>query len=66
LLFFYLLDVIFRGLKWGLAREGEYRQDSYAVRSGCGDGLRAWLEKSGVAANVDRIRRLEKLADLRR
>ena len=66
LLLFYVLEMIFRGLRWGLIRWGEYRQDRFAVRSGCGDGLRAWLEKSGLAANVDRIRRLEKLADLRR
>ncbi|HTR31572.1 MAG TPA: M48 family metalloprotease [Puia sp.] len=61
LLFFFLLDSLFRGLIWGLRKIGDLRQDCYAVRAGCGKGLRDWLEKSGLAANINRIRRLEKM-----
>jgi heat shock protein HtpX len=62
---FFLLDGVFRVLRRALAYAIEYRQDAYAFGVGCGDGLRAWLEKSGVSAHVGRIRRLEKLAGLR-
>lgn len=61
LLPFFLLDGTFRAFRWGLRRQIDYRQDRFAFRAGCGDGLRAWLEKSGLAANVHRIRRLEKM-----
>lgn len=61
LLFFFCVDSVFRGLKWGLMKLGDFRQDCFAARSGCGKGLRDWLERSGLAANVDRIRRLEKM-----
>lgn len=61
LLPFFLLDKIFRAFRWALSRQIDYRQDAFAFQVGCGDGLRAWLEKSGLAANVSRIRRLEKM-----
>jgi hypothetical protein len=61
LLFFFCIDSVFRGLKWGLVKLGDFRQDCFVARSGFGNGLRDWLEKSGLAANVDRIRRLEKM-----
>jgi Zn-dependent protease with chaperone function len=61
LLIFYFLDGVFRGLQWGLKRWIDYRQDTFAFRVGCGDGLRAWLERTGLAANAHRIRRLEKM-----
>jgi hypothetical protein len=60
--FFFCVDLVFRSLKWGLMKLGDVRQDCFAVRSGCGKGLRDWLEKSGLEANVSRIRRLEKMA----
>ena len=62
LLLFFCLDSIFRGLNWGLVKLDDVRQDFFAFRSGCGDGLRTWLIRSGLAANVSRIRRLEKMA----
>ncbi len=58
---FYLSDAVFRGLQWALKPWIDYRQDAFAFRVGCGDGLRAWLERSGLAANARRIRRLEKM-----
>jgi hypothetical protein len=61
LFFFFCMDSVFSGLIWGLERSADFRQDCRTVRSGCGRGLRDWLEKSGLAANVDRIRRLEKM-----
>jgi Zn-dependent protease with chaperone function len=61
LLPFFLLDGVFRVLRWGLSRQIDYRQDGFAFRVGCGDGLRAWLARSGLATNVQRIRRLEKM-----
>jgi hypothetical protein len=61
LLFFFCLDSVIRILHWGLLKLGDLRQDSFAFRSGCGDGLRMWLIRSGLAANVSRIRRLEKM-----
>jgi Zn-dependent protease with chaperone function len=61
LLIFYLVDIAFRGILWSFRRWLVYRQDVFAFRLGCGEGLRAWLEKSGLEANVDRIRRLEKM-----
>ena len=61
LLPFFLLDRVFRVLRWGLRWQIDYRQDAFAFRVGCGDGLRAWLVRSGLAANVRRIRRLEKM-----
>ena len=64
LLFFYGVDTLFRVLKWGLTRLEEFRQDWFTARCGYGKGLRDWLEKSGLAANVHRIRRLEKWVDL--
>jgi Zn-dependent protease with chaperone function len=62
LLFFFCLDSVFRGMNWGLVKLGDVRQDYFAFRSGCGDGLRTWLIRSGLGANVSRIRRLEKMA----
>ena len=61
LLPFFLLDGIFRVLRWGLRWQIDYRQDAFAFRVGCGDGLQAWLVRSGLAANARRIRRLEKM-----
>lgn len=61
LLPFFLLDGVFRAFRWMLRRQIDYRQDAFAFRAGCGDGLRAWLMQSGLAANVCRIRRLEKM-----
>jgi Zn-dependent protease with chaperone function len=61
LLPFFLMDGVFRAFRWGLRRQIDYRQDAFAFRAGCGDGLRAWLVRSGLAANVSRIRRLEKM-----
>jgi hypothetical protein len=61
LFFFFLIDSVFRVVIWGLLRIGDFRQDCYSVRVGYGKGLRDWLEKSGLAANVNRIRRLEKM-----
>jgi Zn-dependent protease with chaperone function len=61
LLPFFLLDGVFRVLRWGLRWQIDYRQDAFAFRVGCGDGLRAWLVRSGLAAHVRRIRRLEKM-----
>jgi Peptidase family M48 len=59
---FFLLDGVLRLISWGLRQQIEYRQDKFAIRAGCGDGLKAWLVRSGLAANVGRIRRLEKMA----
>ncbi|HEV3414677.1 MAG TPA: M48 family metalloprotease [Puia sp.] len=59
--FFFCVDLVFRGLEWVLVKLGDVRQDCFAARSGCGKGLRDWLEKSGLAVNVSRIRRLEKM-----
>jgi hypothetical protein len=59
---FVLLDGVMRLISWGLRQQIEYRQDKFAIRAGCGDGLKAWLVRSGLAANVGRIRRLEKMA----
>jgi Peptidase family M48 len=56
------LDSVIRVLCWGLLKWGDLRQDSFAFRLGCGDGLRAWLVRSGLSVNVGRIRRLEKMA----
>ncbi len=61
LLPFFLLDGVFRVFRWGLRRQIDYRQDGFAFKVGCGDGLRAWLARSGLAANASRIRRLEKM-----
>jgi heat shock protein HtpX len=61
----FLLDRVFRLLRRWLRRWIVYRQDAYAFRAGFGDGLRSWLEKSGLAANAERIRRLERMAGLR-
>lgn len=61
LLLFFLVYLVFQRLIWLLSALGDYRQDCFTVRSGCGKGLRDWLEKSGLAANADRIRRLEKM-----
>ena len=61
LLPFVLLDGVFRVLRWGLRRQIDYRQDGFAFKVGYGDGLRAWLARSGLAANASRIRRLEKM-----
>jgi Zn-dependent protease with chaperone function len=61
LLFFFLQDSLFQALNWGLLKIGDFRQDYYSARAGCGKGLREWLEKSGLAAHVDRIRRLDKM-----
>jgi Zn-dependent protease with chaperone function len=61
LLFFFCIDSVFRGLEWGLVKLGDARQDSFAFRAGCGNGLRTWLIRSGLSANVSRIRRLEKM-----
>jgi len=61
LLPFFLLDRVLRVLRWGLRWQIDYRQDAFAFRVGCGDGLRAWLVRSGLAANARRIRRLEKM-----
>jgi len=61
-LFFFCIDLVFRSLNWGLVKLGDVRQDCFAARNGCGKGLRDWLEKSGLAANVSRIRLLEKMA----
>lgn len=61
----YLLDIFFRLLRRMIRQWIVYRQDAFAFRAGYGDGLRGWLEKSGLAANVERIRRLERLAGLR-
>lgn len=61
LLLFFCMDVVFRGLNGALATVGDFRQDRFAVRCGCGKGLRDWLEKTGLTANVSRIRRLEKM-----
>jgi Zn-dependent protease with chaperone function len=61
LLPFFLLDGVVRAFRWGLRRQIDYRQDAFAFRAGCGDGLRAWLMRSGLAANASRIRRLEKM-----
>jgi hypothetical protein len=58
---FFLLDCVFRPIRWGLRPWIEYRQDAFASRAGFGDGLRAWLVRSGLAAHVQRIRRLEKM-----
>lgn len=58
---FFLLDGVFRAFHLGLIRQIDYRQDAFAFRVGCGDGLRAWLMRSGLAANASRIRRLEKM-----
>jgi Zn-dependent protease with chaperone function len=58
---FYLLDGVFRAIRWGLRPWLEYRQDAFACRAGFGDGLRAWLVRSGLSAHVGRIRRLEKM-----
>jgi Zn-dependent protease with chaperone function len=62
LLPFFLLDGVFRLVAWGLRRQIELREDRFAFRAGCGEGLKAWLMRSGLAANVSRIRRLEKMA----
>jgi Zn-dependent protease with chaperone function len=62
LLLFFCLDSIFQGLNWSLVKLDDVRQDCFAFRSGCGDGLRTWLTRSGLATNVSRIRRLEKMA----
>jgi Zn-dependent protease with chaperone function len=62
LLFFFCLDSVVRLLHKGFLKLGNLRQDKFAFRSGCGDGLRSWLVRSGLAVNVDRIRRLEKMA----
>lgn len=59
--FFFCVDLVFRGLEWVLVKLGDVRQDCFAARIGCGKGLRDWLEKSGLAVNVSRIRRLEKM-----
>lgn len=59
---FFCIDLVFRGLNWGLVKLGDLRQDSFAFGAGCGDGLRTWLIRSGLEANVSRIRRLEKMA----
>jgi hypothetical protein len=64
-LLLYLLDATSRLLRRGLIRWREFRQDRHADRCGCGEGLHDWLVKSGLAANVDRIRRLEKLTESR-
>jgi Zn-dependent protease with chaperone function len=61
LLLFFLLDGVFRVFRWGLWQQIDYRQDRFAYRAGCGDGLKAWLLRSGLAANASRIRRLEKM-----
>jgi hypothetical protein len=60
--FFFCVDFLFRSLNWGLVKLSDVRQDCRAARSGYGKGLRDWLEKSGLEANVSRIRRLEKMA----
>ncbi|HUB61622.1 MAG TPA: M48 family metalloprotease [Puia sp.] len=62
LLPFYLVDGVFRLIAGVLRRQIEYRQDRFAFKAGFGDGLRVWLTKSGLAAQVSRIRRLEKMA----
>lgn len=59
---FFLLDGVLRLISWSFRRQIAYRQDKFAFRAGCGDGLKAWLVRSGLAANVSRIRRLEKMA----
>lgn len=59
---FFCIDLVFRGLNWGLVKFGDLRQDSFAFGAGYGDGLRTWLIRSGLEANVSRIRRLEKMA----
>ena len=61
LLIFFLLDVVFRAVLWCLRPWIEYRQDCLAFRAGFGNGLRAWLERTGLAVHVRRIRRLEKM-----
>jgi Zn-dependent protease with chaperone function len=61
LLPFFLLDGVVRAFRWGLRRQIDYRQDAFTFKAGCGDGLRAWLMQSGLAANASRIRRLEKM-----
>lgn len=62
LLPFFLLDGVMRFVTWGLRRQIEYRQDRFAFKAGSGEGLKAWLIRSGLANNVLRIRRLEKMA----
>lgn len=61
LLLFFCMDAVFRGLNGALTTVGDFRQDRFALRCRCGKGLRDWLEKTGLAANVSRIRRLEKM-----
>jgi hypothetical protein len=61
LLFFFCLDSFICLLHSGFLKLGDLRQDKFAFRSGCGDGLRTWLIRSGLSTNVSRIRRLEKM-----
>ena len=61
LLILFLVYAVSRGMIVLLSKLGDYRQDCFAAHSGCGKGLRDWLVKSGLAANVNRIRRLEKM-----
>src|SRR5580658_1297488 len=49
---FFCIDLVFRGLNWGLVKLGDLRQDSFAFGAGYGDGLRTWLIRSGLEANV--------------
>ena len=61
LLILFLTGKVFQALIRPLEAQAEYRQDSFATRIGCGKGLRDCLERSGLARNVIRIRRLEKM-----
>ncbi|HEV2354949.1 MAG TPA: hypothetical protein VGR89_11935 [Puia sp.] len=61
----YAFERLFGLANWAISRWQVREADAWVFGLGYGDAWRAWLEKSALGENARRIRRLEKMANLR-